>query len=110
MMGMKVLGFTKFPYDLPSIQETCPEIRLVYVLDPYEIRKLVEDLASRGWLGPGMLESMEHTLRTELERLAENILEDIALRLGCPDAERRIVVGSPDEVERIYPGIQWITE
>ncbi len=105
---MTVLGLTRFPQRIPSLTVDCTRVHLVYVLDPAEIRKLVEDLASRGWLGPGMLDRMETTLKTELHRLAEEALAEVAQRLGCPEASREVFLGSPREAERVYPSLRWI--
>ncbi len=108
---MRVLAMTRIPEDLASWRGKvpCDEMLLVYVLDPSVVPRLVEDLASRGWLGPGMLEWMEEVLRKDLHRLAEQTLKQVAETLGCPAAAGKVMEGTREDAERAFPGLVWLT-
>ena len=108
---MRVLAMTRIPKDLEPWRGRvpCDDVLLVYVLDPSVISRLVEDLASQGWLGPGMLEWMEEVLRKDLHRLAEQTLRRVAADLGCPDAPGKVMEGTREDAEKAYPDLVWLT-
>lgn len=107
---MRVLAMTRFPENLSHLRGTvpCEDLLLLYVVDPQATRKLLDALASQGWLGPGMLEWMEDVLRKDLHRLAEQTLTQVAQALGCPDAERKVMEGTREDAERTYPDLKWL--
>lgn len=108
---MRVLAMTRFPEDLPpfSGKAPCEDLLLLYVMDPRTIQRLLDTLASQGWLGPGMLEWMEATLREDLHRLATQTLDHVARELGCPEARREVMEGTREDAEKAFPGLEWLT-
>lgn len=74
----------------------------VFLIDPAEVRRLVEDLGEKGWLGPGSVRALEEAMRAGYRALAEDVLAEVRRQAEAQGIAVEAEVMEGDLVQHVH--------